>query len=246
MGPTGVERKLAAILSADVKGYSRLMQADEVGTVRTLTTYRDVMATLIREHRGRVVDATGDNLLAEFPSVVDGVQCHALLSRIHGQRGLHEQAIAAGQRSVEVEPSNATAVGALALTMTYGGRPEEGLGLIRKAMRLNPHPPLYYFPTAVYASYLTGRYEAAIIEAKKFLRQQRHGPMARILWHWAIAGSMELGREAEARDEARKLLEQHPDTSLGAYVKAMKKLPVKDHAFVDCQVELLRKAGLPT
>jgi tetratricopeptide (TPR) repeat protein len=129
--------------------------------------------------------------------------------------------------------------------MTYAGRPEEGLALIRKAMRLNPYPPLYYFPTAVYASYLTGRYEAAIIEAKKFLRQQRHGPVARILWQWAIAGSMELGREAEARDEARKLLEQHPDISISAYVEVIKRIPFKDHAFVDRQVELLRKAGLP-
>ena len=56
---------------------------------------------------------------------------------------------------------------------------------------------------------------------------------------------MELGREAEARDEARKLLEQHPDLSLTAYVKAMKRLSFKDHGFVDRQVELLRKAGLP-
>ena len=103
---------------------------------------------------------------------------HALLSRIHAQQGRHEQAIAAGQRAVEVEPSNATAVGALGLTMTYAGRPEEGLVLIRKAMRLNPYPPLYYFPYAVYASYLTGRYEAAIVEARKFLSRQRHGPLA--------------------------------------------------------------------
>jgi class 3 adenylate cyclase/DNA-binding CsgD family transcriptional regulator/tetratricopeptide (TPR) repeat protein len=70
-----MERKLAAILSADVQGYSRLMGADEESTVRTLTTYRDVMASLIRQHQGRVVDAPGDNLLAEFASVVDAVQC---------------------------------------------------------------------------------------------------------------------------------------------------------------------------
>ena len=146
---------------------------------------------------------------------------------------------------MEVEPTNATAVGALASTMIYVGRPEEGLGLIKKAMRLNPYPPLYYFPTAVYASYLTGRYEAAIVEAKKFLTHQRHGPMAGILWQWAIAGFMELGREAEARDEVRKLREQHPDISIDAYVKAIRKLPFKDHAFVDRQIELLRKAGLP-
>src|SRR5262245_46945413 len=68
-------RKLAAILSADVQGYSRLMGEDEVATIRTLTAYREVMATLIRQHRGRVVDSPGDNLLAEFASVVDAVQC---------------------------------------------------------------------------------------------------------------------------------------------------------------------------
>ncbi|MBI3800705.1 MAG: tetratricopeptide repeat protein [Deltaproteobacteria bacterium] len=70
-----IERKLAAIMSADVKGYSRLMGEDEVATIRTLTTYREVMATLIRQHRGRVVDSPGDNLLVEFASVVDAVQC---------------------------------------------------------------------------------------------------------------------------------------------------------------------------
>src|SRR5712692_2271240 len=73
--PARIERKLAAILSADVKGYSRLMGEDEVATIRTLTTYREVMSTLIRQYRGRVVDSPGDNLLAEFASVVDAVQC---------------------------------------------------------------------------------------------------------------------------------------------------------------------------
>src|SRR5216684_2438110 len=70
-----IERKLAAILSADVKGYSRLMGEDEVTTIRTLTTYREIMATLIHQHRGRVVDSPGDNLLADFASVVDAVHC---------------------------------------------------------------------------------------------------------------------------------------------------------------------------
>ncbi len=70
-----LKRKLAAILSTDVKGYSRLMGEDEVATIRTLTAYRELMATLIQQHRGRVVDAPGDNLLAEFASVVEAVQC---------------------------------------------------------------------------------------------------------------------------------------------------------------------------
>ena len=69
------KRKLSAILSADVAGYSRLMGLDEESTIRTLTNYRLVMTTLIQQHRGRVVDAPGDNLLAEFASVVDAIKC---------------------------------------------------------------------------------------------------------------------------------------------------------------------------
>jgi adenylate cyclase len=72
---TSVERRLAAILSADVKGYSRLMGEDEVATVRTLTDYRELMTTQTHRHRGRVVDSPGDNVLAEFASVVDAVKC---------------------------------------------------------------------------------------------------------------------------------------------------------------------------
>jgi adenylate cyclase len=69
------KRKLTAILSADVVGYSRLMGDDEAFTVKTLGTYKGVMSSLIKQHRGRVVDSPGDNLLAEFGSVVDAVQC---------------------------------------------------------------------------------------------------------------------------------------------------------------------------
>jgi adenylate cyclase len=70
-----VKRKLAAILSADVKGYSRLMGEDEEATVRTLNAYKEAMTNLIQQHHGRVVDAPGDNVLAEFASVVDAVRC---------------------------------------------------------------------------------------------------------------------------------------------------------------------------
>src|SRR5919108_6360318 len=76
-----MERKLAAIFSMDVKGYSRLMGEDEVATIRTLTAYRELMATLIQQHRGRVVDSPGDNLLAEFASVVEAVECAVAIQR---------------------------------------------------------------------------------------------------------------------------------------------------------------------
>ena len=69
------KRKLTTIFSADVAGYSRLMGEDEAATVKTLEQYKGIMSELIHQHRGRVVDSPGDNLLAEFTSVVDAVQC---------------------------------------------------------------------------------------------------------------------------------------------------------------------------
>jgi adenylate cyclase len=75
MSAESFKRKLTAILSADVKGYSRLMGENEAETVRTLTAYRKIMGELIQQHRGRVIDSPGDNILAEFGSIVDAVQC---------------------------------------------------------------------------------------------------------------------------------------------------------------------------
>src|SRR5215510_7235288 len=70
-----MERKLAAILAADVKGYSRLMGEDEVATLHTLTAYRALTDSLIGQFQGRIVSTAGDSVLAEFASVVDAVQC---------------------------------------------------------------------------------------------------------------------------------------------------------------------------
>src|SRR4028118_1505430 len=74
-GTERVERKLAAIFCADVAGYSRLMHADEVQTLRTLTANRAIMDGLIAQHGGRIANTAGDSVLAEFPSVVDAVEC---------------------------------------------------------------------------------------------------------------------------------------------------------------------------
>src|SRR5215472_11140909 len=71
-----VERRLAAILAADVAGYSRLMERDEVGTLARLRTLRrDVIDPKIAEHKGRIVKTTGDGILVEFPSIVEAVAC---------------------------------------------------------------------------------------------------------------------------------------------------------------------------
>jgi hypothetical protein len=63
------------------QGYARLMEADEAGTLATLRRYRDAMATLIDRHDGRIVDTWGDAIIAEFPSVVEAVQCAVKRSR---------------------------------------------------------------------------------------------------------------------------------------------------------------------
>jgi adenylate cyclase len=70
-----LERKLAAILYADVYGYSRLMQEDEEATLRTLSSHRKLIGSLVEQHRGLLVNYAGDSLLAEFASVVNAIQC---------------------------------------------------------------------------------------------------------------------------------------------------------------------------
>jgi adenylate cyclase len=81
-----VVRRLAAVLSADAKGYTRLMSEDEIGTVQTITGHRAVMRHTVVRFNGRVVDTAGDNLLAEFASVVDAVTCAVEIQRELGAR----------------------------------------------------------------------------------------------------------------------------------------------------------------
>jgi len=70
-----VQRKLTTILAADADGYSRVMETDEVGTLSALRTARGVFSQFIERHHGRIANTAGDGLIAEFPSVVEAVQC---------------------------------------------------------------------------------------------------------------------------------------------------------------------------
>ena len=82
MNPKRVTRKLRAILSADVQGYSRLMGDDEVATFKTITEYREIFSSIVNQYNGRVVDSPGDNILSEFASVVDAVQCAVEIQKV--------------------------------------------------------------------------------------------------------------------------------------------------------------------
>ena len=87
MSEERVERRLAAILAADVTGYSRLMGVDEEGTLAALKAIRrDVFDLKIKEHRGRIVKTTGDGVLVEFASVVDAVRCAVAVQRAIPER----------------------------------------------------------------------------------------------------------------------------------------------------------------
>jgi adenylate cyclase len=81
-----VERRLAAVLAADVAGYSRLMGLDEVGTARALREHRVVTDALVTKHGGRLVKSTGDGVLLEFPSVVDAVECAVAVQAVMAER----------------------------------------------------------------------------------------------------------------------------------------------------------------
>src|SRR5229473_2483765 len=84
--PARVGRRLAAIVAADVAGYSRLMGLDEVGTARTLREHRKVTDALVAKHGGRLVKSTGDGVLLEFPSVVDAVECAVAMQTVMAER----------------------------------------------------------------------------------------------------------------------------------------------------------------
>ena len=81
MDQASFNRKLTTIFSADAVGYSKLMGEDEAATVKTITAYQKIMADLIKQHRGRVIDSPGDNLLAEFGSVVNAVKCAVTIQK---------------------------------------------------------------------------------------------------------------------------------------------------------------------
>jgi class 3 adenylate cyclase/pimeloyl-ACP methyl ester carboxylesterase len=89
-----IERRLVAIIAADVAGYSRLMSTNEAGTMRTLSAYRQLMDDLIAQHGGRVANTAGDSVLAEFPSIFDAVECSVRVQLRLGEAtaGLSEDA----------------------------------------------------------------------------------------------------------------------------------------------------------
>jgi adenylate cyclase len=170
---------------------------------------------------------------------------HSLLGRIFSLERQYEDAIAEGKRTVAIEPGSAGAYASLARTMAFAGRPEEGLVLIRKALRLSPYPPVWYHGVECNINYLTGRYEASIASGRKVLERTQEGSLARGAWWRLIASYMELGREAEARAAAEIYLQKDPDFSVDEHAEWLRGSVYKDQSWQDRYIEALRKAGLP-
>ena len=84
--PENLDRKLAAILAADIAGYSALMEADEEATVRDLKAHQAVILPLIAKHGGHIIDTAGDGILAEYPSIVNAVECAVALQNVMAER----------------------------------------------------------------------------------------------------------------------------------------------------------------
>jgi hypothetical protein len=87
--PLPPERKLAAILAADIEGYSRLMHEDEEATLATLSSHRAIIDSLITARRGHITGSAGDSVLAEFASIIDAVHCGVVISRLSRVRTPH-------------------------------------------------------------------------------------------------------------------------------------------------------------
>jgi tetratricopeptide (TPR) repeat protein len=143
-----VERRLAAILAADVAGYSRLMGQDEAGTLARLKALRrELIDPQVADHKGRTVKTTGDGLLIEFPSVVEAVACAVAVQRDMAARNAAIPAdrriefrvgINSGDVIVEDYPNFAGAWHTSGLLRNWAGQPDIAIEHIEAAMRLSP------------------------------------------------------------------------------------------------------------
>ena len=125
-----------------------------------------------------------------------------------------------------------------AQSLNYAGRSEEAIRLLQKAIRLNPHGPIFYYRNLGFVLWMTGRYEEAVSAFKKVIQRSPN----HITVHLGLAATyMMMGREQEARAEASEVLRIDPNFSLDRFAKVY---PYKDQSVTDNLINACRKAGL--
>jgi len=164
---------------------------------------------------------------------------HALLGIVYLRMRQHDKAIAAGKRSIELDPNGADVRMHLGATLNYAGRPDEAIRYLNKANRLNPFPP-FWVPRGIGHSYLLkGQYEKALPEFKKALQLAPKNPGTHA---WLAQTYILFGREEEARASTAKCLELFPQASVSFVAKSV---PYKNKADLEVRLDAMRKAGFP-
>jgi len=166
-------------------------------------------------------------------------EAHALWGKVHLWKRQHDLAIAELEKTLSLNPNYADGLTGLGEALYFAGRPGEAIGLVKKAMRLNPKYPVWYLLNLGHAYFLTGRYEEAITTLKRVINRNPNFWPAYI---YLAASYVELGQEEKARIEASELLRINPNFSLEA---GRQRLPYKDKAVLEHLFDILRKAGLP-
>jgi adenylate cyclase len=150
----------------------------------------------------------------------------------------HDQAIAALEKTIALNPNYADGLAGLGEVLYFAGRPVEAIGLVKKAIRLNPIPPVWYFHGLGHAYFLAGSYEKAIATLRRVLNRNPNFWPAHI---YLAASFIELGQEDEARAQAAELLRINPNFS---FQSGRQRLPYKDQAVIERLSDNLREAGL--
>jgi len=173
---------------------------------------------------------------------------HSLLGWLYAYRGHYEKAIAEGKRAIAMEPNNPWHYNDLARIMLYAGRLQEATDLVVQAMCLSPVPPNLLLSAEALTHYLSGRYEAAISSCRRLLARSTQIGSSHSCRRRIVASYMALGREAEARAEAKIYLDYYLQWRGRPYrlkkrINGMKNRPYKDPSWIDVFADRLRKAG---
>jgi adenylate cyclase len=176
--------------------------------------------------------------MADWVSPISMIGLSAGLGKAYLWKKQYEKAIAELEKAIALSPNDADQLVGLGYILDFAGRPEKAIGLVKKAMRLNPMYPVYYLWELGHAYFLTGRYQEAIETLKRALDRNSDFMPAHV---YLAASYIEIGEEQAARAEAAEVGRLTPHTSLEAM---RQRTPYQDQAVIEHLFDSLRKAGL--